>query len=368
MTRIRWPGLIVPLAFALAGCVTPEKKPLVDPSRIAFPLAEAGKLEIEGDIAGQPRARDGIVYLATREGWLTAVVVPAQAVLWRFKADHPISSSPELAGEHILLHDQGGILYVLGRDGRPVLKKQIDDDVTTSVWEQGGRAYLGTAGGKIVVLDISGGEAQVWESRSAAALTAGPAFAGDLVIFGSKDGDIVALGPEGKRAWTFAARGAVDTCPGVADGRLFFGTKERFFYCLDAATGKKIWSRRLQGAPLHAPLIQGRQIIVAASNSVIYILSRRGGSILSWEAVPSRIVYEPALAGPLILVSSAAGVLSAIDLRTGRRIGQHIASDPSVAGALWVPPFMTSFEEDAEHGWIKLVLYRSDAGASPGRR
>ncbi|MBP1661390.1 MAG: hypothetical protein H6P95_2582, partial [Candidatus Aminicenantes bacterium] len=56
-------------------CAWHEKKPLVDPFPPRFPLVEAGSLDIDGHVVGQPRARDGILYFATREGSLTAVVV-----------------------------------------------------------------------------------------------------------------------------------------------------------------------------------------------------------------------------------------------------------------------------------------------------
>lgn len=353
------------MSLALAMCAGPAKRPLVDPSAVRFPLVEAGTLEIEGTVAGQPRARDGIIYFATREGFLTAVVVQARQVLWRFKADHSISVPPELGENHIVFRDDGNVLYALDTRGSLVFKKQIDEALTSAVRENRGRMYFGTASGKVVALDLSANGAQAWEYRAAAAISAGPVFSDDLVIFGAADGRLLALDHTGKAIWEFAAMGAITTDPTVADGRFYFGTENRFFYCLNAATGKKIWARRLQGAPLHPALIHGRRLAVPASNSVIYFLSRRGGSILSWEAVPSRIVHEIGLAGPLILVSSAAHDLVALDFLTGKRVGQHLASGPLAAGALWVSPFIVLVVGAEESGRQSLVFLRSQpAGAS----
>ncbi|MCX6571419.1 MAG: PQQ-like beta-propeller repeat protein [Candidatus Aminicenantes bacterium] len=353
------------MSLALAMCAGPAKRPLVDPSRLSFPLVEAGTLEIEGAVVGQLRARDGIVYFATRKGFLTAVVVPARQILWRFKADHSISVSPELGENRIVIRDDGNVLYALDTRGSLVLEKQPDEAVTSAVRENRGRMYFGTSSGKVVALDLSANGAQAWEYRAAAAISTGPVFAGDMVIFGAADGRLIALDQAGKRVWEFSATGAITTDPTVADGRLYFGTENRFFYCLNAVTGKKIWARRLQGAPHHPALIHGRRLAVPASNSVVYFLSRRGGSILSWKVVPSRIVHEISEAGPVILVSSAAPNLIAYDFATGERAGGHLASGPLAAGALWVSPFIVLVVGDEESGRQSLVFLRSQpAGAS----
>jgi outer membrane protein assembly factor BamB len=344
------------------GCSAQVRRQLIDPFPLRFPLVEAGTLEIDGTVVGQPRARDGIVYFATREGFLTAVVVPARQVLWRFKADHTISASPELGESHILLRDDENVIYALDFKGSLVLKTHINEAVTSEVRENKGRIYFGTASGKIIALDVSASGAQVWEYRAAAAITAGPVFSSERVIFGAADGRLLALNPKGKPAWEFAATGAITADPTVADGRLYFGTENRFFYCLNAATGKKSWARRLQGAPLHPALIHGGRLAVPASNSVVYFLSGRGGSILSWEAVSSRIVHVLAAAGPLILVSSGGPSFGAFDFSTGKRLGEHLASGPLAAGALWVPPFIVLVGEDTDSGRQRFTFLRPKAG------
>ncbi len=364
-------GVAAVICLLSLCCAGRAERPLVDPSAVKFPLVESGTLEIEGTVVGQPRARDGIVYFATREGFLTAVVVPARQVFWRFKAEHAISASPELGENHLFLRDDGNVLYVLDTRGSLVFEKPLGEAVTSAVREYGRRVYFGTAGGNIRALDISADGVQAWEYRAAAAISAGPVFSGDLVLFGAADGRLIALDRAGKLAWEFIAKGGIAADPAIADGRLYFGTKDRLFYCLNTEAGKKIWARRIQGAPLHPTLIHGRRLVVPASNSVIYFISRRGGSILSWEAVPSRIVYEISEAGPLILVSSAGPLLVAYDFVTGKRIGQQPASNPLAAGAIWVSPFVVIVVGSEQSGCQRLVFLSpkpAAASAAPGDR
>jgi outer membrane protein assembly factor BamB len=378
MKSFRRHGLQVLFAFALAACSSIPKTALVDPFPLRFPLIEVGSLDIEGMVVGQPRARDGIVYFGARDGSLTAVDARSQAVLWRFQAESPIAFSPELGDSCVIVRDGGGRFYVLDDKGRGILKKTPEGGLTTAVREDSGRLYFGDLTGRIVALDMKTGGKEIWKFQAPGPVFLGPVFSGDLVIFGTAEvrvdpadeltgfghlaaGRLLALSRDGKLAWEYALGGvgAISADPAAHEGRLYFGTNDRVFYCLNAATGKRIWSRRLQGAPVHQAFIADGTLAVPASNSVVYLLSGRGGSILSWEAVPSRILYELAAANSLVLVSSASPAVVALDLKAAKRAGQYEASGPLVAGALWSPPFVILFEEGAESGRQRMTVLRS---------
>jgi outer membrane protein assembly factor BamB len=311
--------LIVISALLLSFCFAEAKKPLVDPFPLRFPLVEAGRLGIEGHVVGQPRARDGIVYFTTREGDLTAVVVPARSILWRIPFGRPISAgAAELGDGKITVRDDAGVVHIFDLKGRLLGKEISDGSAVRAIGDRDGRRYRVKA-----------------------------------------DGGLEALDGAGRQLWKFAAEGTISAEPAVRDGRVYIGTADRDFYCLNASTGKTIWSRRLQGVALHPAVVSGGTVAIAASNSVVYRLSAKGGSILSWEAIPSRIVYEPAPAGSVALLTWAGPTLIALDLRSGKRAGQYEASGPLGAGAVWAPPFIVLFVEDAESGRQRIVFLRS---------
>lgn len=291
---IRFAATVI-LALALAGCAARTGRTRVDPFPLRLPLVEAGSLEIEGHVVGQPRVRDGIIRYLDQKGYLTEIVVSSRALLRR---DTVILSGPE--------------------------SLPLDGEITA---------------GPVLVRDGDG--------RLKGTLS------------GYSDGLLVAGDGKGRWLWEFKAAAGIPADPAVAGGRVYFGDSDRYFYGLDAATGKLKWKRRLQGAPLHPAVVAGRRVAVVASNSTLYFLSGRGGSILSWAAIPSRIVYEPARAGTSLLVSPAADRLLVFDLRTGERIGQHLTSGTLAAGAVWSPPFVVLVEEDAGTGRQRLVFLRS---------
>src|SRR4030042_1199547 len=213
MNKLKLFGVLPILGVAAISCAVPRKGPLVDPSAVRFPLVEAGRVGAEGTVVGQPRAGEGIVYFATREGFLTAVVVPARQVFWKFKAEQAVSVSPELGENHILLRDDGNVIYVLDFRGSLVLKTSINEAVTSPVRENKGSIYFGTASGKVISLDLSDNGARSWEYQAAAAVTAGPVVARDMIIFGAAYGKLMALDRSGKLVWEFADKGTLTPDP-----------------------------------------------------------------------------------------------------------------------------------------------------------
>ncbi len=373
MIRLLKISALVSLALALTSCAAAPKKLLLDPFPVRLPLVEAARVPIDGHVVGQPRAHDGVVYYATREGRLAAVVIPSQTVLWQFATDGPISYGPEAAGGLVLVRDDGGVLYgVAGPPSRAALKIKLDAAVPSTVRIVENELVLTAAEGDVRRFDFEGRETGGYRLPAPGArVTAGPVpvYGRDrgLVssLFGYSDGRLIAVDLQGALIWEYRAAGAITADPVVSGGRVYFGTDARMFYCLGAKKGHKKWSRRLQGAPVHPALVSGGRIVVAASNSVVYVLARSGGSIVAWEPIASRLLHEPCAAGPFVLVSSAAPGLKALDARTGAKVEELPTAGPLVAGALSSPPFIVLVEEDPDSGAQALVFLRSKPVPAP---
>ncbi|MCK7507779.1 MAG: hypothetical protein MZV70_29495 [Desulfobacterales bacterium] len=90
---------------------------------------------------------------------------------------------------------------------------------------------------------------------------------------------------------------------------------------------------------------------MAASNSVVYVLSARGGSILSWESRPvPRRLRDRSRPVP----SSWSPRPRRPDRGPGPRGRGSVSANtrlpgPLVAGAVWSPPYVVLFVEDAGH-------------------
>jgi outer membrane protein assembly factor BamB len=351
--------LAAALVAASPACRAARPNLAPRPEALGFPLMEAGALPFEGTANGPVRVRYGEAYFTTAEGRLYDVDALSRRVVWTFKAEAPISAAPELGDDAVVIHDDTGAIYVLDSSGRLFLKRAWTEPETSAVREYGGRILFGCGSGRIQALDPHDGR-PVWEFDAGAPVCSGPVFSGSLAIFGLEDGRLVAVDERGRPAWTFAARGTVRVDPAAADGGLYFGTSERYFYGLAAATGKRRWMFRLAGAPLHPPAAAGTRLVFAASDSVVYCLSACSGEILWWQGVPARVVHAPSIADGLVLASALSPEIRAYDLRSGRPAGVYHAQHDPLAGAQWVTPYLILIEPDPSSGSERFVFLERD--------
>jgi hypothetical protein len=162
MDKLRTVGILAALGLTLAACAAQSVKPLIDPFPLRFPLIEAGTLEIEGHIVGQPRVRDNIVYYLTREGYLTAVVIPSRAVLGRSKSELMPPSSSAPAGISFLR--DAGLLRAVDAEGQPVWEFQAEGAIQADPAVAGGRVFFGDSGRNFYCLDEATGKVK-WRRR-----------------------------------------------------------------------------------------------------------------------------------------------------------------------------------------------------------
>jgi outer membrane protein assembly factor BamB len=348
------------LGLMLSACRPARLNMAPRPETLGFPLIEEKALAFEGTAHGPVMIRYGTAYFTTEEGFLYSVDIQSERILWRFKADAPFPSAPELGDDSISVRDEGNTIYVLDTDGRLILKTTPAEPLTTPVREFQGRIYFGCGNGRIAALDVQKNGRPLWEYDAGATVRSGPIFVGGLVLFGTDNGRVHALDVSGKPAWTFSARGPVRVDPAASDGRIYFATGDRYFYCLAAVTGKKKWVFRLAGTLVSPPRPTGRLVIFAASDSVAYCLRARNGEIAWWQFIPSRVVLGLSVADGIVLVSSSSPDVVGFNLKAGYRTGSYRAAGDLRAGAEWATPYLVIIEPDPASAGERIVFLKRD--------
>jgi len=279
------------------------------PETLGFPLIEEKALPFEGTAHGPVRVRYGTAYFTTEEGFLYSVDVLSERILWRFKAEKPLPFGPELCDESITVRDDGNTIYVLDTDGRLIFKTTPADRVTTPVREIHNRVYFGCGNGRIAALDVQKNGQPSWEYNAGATVRSGPIFVGGLVLFGTDNGRVHALDDNGKPVWTFAARGPVRVDPAASDGRIYFATEERYFYCLEAATGKQVWRGRIPGHYAASPIYaDGRLYFCNQQGTTTVIKPGRSLEPLATNTLAGGFMASPAVARNSLFLRTKTGL------------------------------------------------------------
>lgn len=246
---------------------------------------------------------DGRVIVATREGSVRALATADGAIAARASVGAGVWSSPALAGDVLLLASADGHLHGLDAGTlRPRWKRSVAGASFSAITIAGGAAYV-CAGSRLVAFDPTRGRI-LWLVELGAPSFTAPAVDADrdLVVVGTRAGDVLAFDRRGKPRWLARTTAGAhnDGSPVIAGELVLLGSNDRALHALAAADGSARW--RVDGD--------------------------------HW------VVSTPAVASDSIYVGDDGGTLRAIDLDGAElwstRVGDDLASSPTVVGELVV--------------------------------
>jgi len=149
-----------------------------------------------------------------------------------------------------------------------------------------------------------------------------PALDGDLLIASLVEGRVVAVNlQDGAERWR-SELGASPGEPFTIAGRVYAGTKDKYFYSLFAASGRVEDHRRLGAEVRGRVAVNDRHVFFAAMDNMVRAVLRRGGELRWQQGLPYRPGAGPVVLGDVIVVPGYSdGPLPAFSLETGAAAG-----------------------------------------------
>lgn len=109
--------------------------------------------------------------------------------------------------------------------------------------------------------------------------------------------------------WTFEAEAGFDTNPLVVDGTVYMGSRDGFFYAVDADTGALRWAYET-GGPIHFSAAYQDGVVYFASNDAhVYALNTSGNLVWKSEKLPSWGFHSwwPTITADTVILPAARG-------------------------------------------------------------
>ena len=134
----------------------------------------------------------------------------------------------------------GGVLCVDAQSGDVLWQFEAQDAVLTSVAVHNSRAYFGSRDGFFYCIDAVSGD-EIWRYDVETPILSSPALTDAHAYFGANDGKLRAIHlATGTETWQFdVGQSSFNTdvrilaSPAISGGRLYIGSMNFFFYCLD---------------------------------------------------------------------------------------------------------------------------------------
>ena len=214
-----------------------------------------------GGMKSSPVVADGVVYIGSNDGNITAWNATTGVMLWNFTTANEVSSSPAVAN---------GIVYVAsanwGGFANDVNLYALDAATGQEVWGSSiygepsspavvdGVVYITDIGGNVYALNAANG-GKIWSGYTGLmGMGANPAVANGTVYFtgGSFNPDNVTIfalnATDGTTRWEQTYYGWTQTTPAIEDGRLFLtrGTTSPLSIQRTAPYSGVVWQTPIQ--------------------------------------------------------------------------------------------------------------------------
>lgn len=282
-------------------------------------------------LSGGAGAGENLVLVGTPRGMVLAFDQATGKPLWKSKVASEVLSAPRIYHGTVVVRSGDSRIY--GIDATDGKRKWVYERATPTlslrssagvVVDEGGAAFVGFAGGKLIALDVATGKV-IWEASVAqpkgtteieriADITSLPVVDGRYVYAAAFQGRIVGIErSSGRVLWNRD----ISSYTGIAiDGASLFVTHSNgAVYALDYSNGKTYWRQGgLQGRLTTAPVVFARNALVGDFEGYVHILGRDDGAFVArLKTDGSAVMPQPMqLDLSTVLVQTRGGYLYAI--------------------------------------------------------
>ena len=309
-------GVVTGLAMLWAGGARAQTKPV--PSTL-LPMEQVWSTSLLGAPTAAPVHEAGRVFVALRDGYVTAVNLVDGDIVWQ--VEHPVVGQPAVEGE---------LLYVASRDELHGLKTATGRTRWSISLEAPLSAPLvtSTSGWLIVALETQTllalradtGE-EVWRTEMSGSINVPPSLAADRMYVSLATGDVVALSLlTGAAMWKQHLGGAPDRILPLDD--LFVGATDNFFYSLSRLDGSIKWRWPTGGDIVGLPAVDEKRVYFASRDNQLWALNRNSG-VQQWhQSLAVRPTAGPRQMGDLLVLGGTSQYLRFFDPLTGVTYGR----------------------------------------------
>jgi len=249
-----------------------------------------------GRVGSGPAFADNTVYFCSKDHHVYALDAKTGKETWRFRAGDEMMSVPKVFRKKLFVTCFDGNLYCIDRStGKEAWRfksgAEAHNDVDLLVYRD--MVLFASFDGNLYAVNAETGK-EVWRYRAAKfGCGNAPVEHNDVLYYGTRDGYLVALTPEGQEIWKFKTGGIIEGLPVIHDGKIYIGSEDGFMYVLDME-GKELWRFKTDGFIYDTPKIRGNLVYFGSWDCHLYALDinthkevwRANASTLVQAAIP----------------------------------------------------------------------------------
>ncbi len=229
------------------------------------------------DKVGSGVAADrGKVYFGSKDQNVYCLDAKTGELLWKFRTYDCIISEPLVAGDKLVIGSYDHFVYCLDKEtGRLIWKFETQGEIhnTNPMAHKDGILYFGSFDNQTRAVDIETGRL-LWKTKCGSyGMGVAPVVHEDMIFQATRDGQIFALGLNGKIIWKYTGSDEdVMGIPTVIDGLIYVGSVGDYFMRCFSLDGKELWKFRTEWFVYERSVMIGNHLVFASWDCNTYCI------------------------------------------------------------------------------------------------
>ncbi len=247
---------------------------------------------------------------------------PPLGVVWKKRVKSVVTDHPLALGDLIFAPTKSGDLYVVDyKTGESMGTGRLGPAMEHLPTIDRNILYAGMVLGNNTLVAFDLRKAVKKYSAAYPYVTTSPLIKDGKIYFGTHDKLFFCANiRDGSEIWKFTTHGPMRSSPGYAGGTIVFGDDEGWLYALDARSGYKIWEKRLEGSIFSHPVLDDSLIFVGTILGNMHCIDIHTGDVKWKKHFPGAIYGSPALFKNILYFGDNAHEVVALHKVSGDRI------------------------------------------------
>ena len=212
------------------------------------------------------------ILVGSYDARLHCVEADTGKAVWTLETDNFINGAAAVSAGKTVFGSCDALIHVVGvADGKETASIEAGAYIAGSAAMVDGRVYVGHYEGELLCADLATSQV-VWRyGDGETSFYSSPAVGERTVVIGARDKRLHAVDrATGKRLWTFATRGDVDSSPVICGDKVVVGSGDGRLYMVRLVDGRQVWSFETGKAVSASPAVAADRVVVGAEDGVVY--------------------------------------------------------------------------------------------------
>jgi eukaryotic-like serine/threonine-protein kinase len=234
------------------------------------------KFDWQGSVLGAPAICDERIYFGSSDGFLYSLDIPTGEQAWKFDSGNAIGSSPSICEGVIYFGNDNGQLYAVnmsvGQEKWKFQTKQgrlLSSPIRTCAAVEDGVVYFGNNDKQFYAVEVKLGQLK-WMIEVDSNIRTDPGISHEIILVGSshlKAVDMLA----GEVKWIYEDQ-EITSSPSIAGETVYFGTVQGL-HAVDVKTGRNQWKFPTETPVVTSPVIADGVVYFATREGYVYALT-----------------------------------------------------------------------------------------------